>query len=137
MKMDLKVYIYRRPNFRSPQWEFQLEIGRSLLEDMFDEKKQLPDVKKATFIFPERHLNIVEQRQLVDYAIPESLPNIEEVEIHTHSVFIIQCAPSGCAFVVNEDVPLEAHEWGDKVCVPYNENDPGLQIFGASVKKDP
>lgn len=99
-EIDLKVYIYTRPHLRDAGLEFELQMGRGVLESMFDKMEVRPDVKTLFLSFPENHLNILEQRAL--YSRCEVyLPNLKQLTIKTHSVYIIQCTPNGNCLIVD------------------------------------
>lgn len=89
--MELKVYIHRRPNLRDPFLEYEAFMGRDVLESMFDKMQVRSDVENLFLSFPERWLNIVEQRALLTTKVKEFLPNLKTLTIKTHSVYIIQC----------------------------------------------
>jgi hypothetical protein len=58
---------------------------------------------KVVLYFPERYMNIVEERCLFD-RLAHFCPNLESVEIMTQSVYIIQCAPKGgCLILQSRD----------------------------------
>jgi hypothetical protein len=100
-EINLKVYIYTRPHLRDAGLEFELQMGRGVLESMFDKMEVRPDVKTLFLSFPENHLNILEQRVL--YARCEVyLPNLKALTIKTHSVYIIQCSPNHCCHIVDD-----------------------------------
>ena len=124
---EVNVYVYRRPNLRCPTWEMMLEVGSLYLREMFDNHKVLSDLKEACFVFPERHLNIVEQRLLMSHAIPLCLPNTKKIDIYTHSVYIIQCTDKENVKIIEEGVDLTKQSWGDQVCALPREY--GLMVF--------
>lgn len=87
------VLVYQRPNLRKE--DFSAYRGKNYLEDLFN--PEIPninkEVKELYFHYPERWLNIVEQRSLLT-RIGKYMPNVEELVIVTHSVYIIQCVKS-------------------------------------------
>lgn len=99
LPFELKVYIYRRPHMRSEALEFELGMGRSALENMFDDEVVNQKETSLYFSFPERWLNIVEERSLYQ-RIQRFYPNVKQVVIRTQSVYIIQSTPSGCCHIV-------------------------------------
>src|SRR5574343_112858 len=99
-KLDkiLKVYVYQHPNLRND--EYALYIGQRFLKQLFDEPDvDLSDTKTIELQFPERWCNILEQRALYD-AILYRCPNIQQIVIHTHSVYIIQCTRKENVFIM-------------------------------------
>ena len=96
---EVVVYIYRRPHMRDESLEYELDMGRTRLDNIFD--KEIVDEKTTElfFSFPERWMNIVEERSLFD-RIKRLYPNIKKVTIKTQSVYIIQSAPSGQCHIV-------------------------------------
>lgn len=100
--VDLKVYVYRRPHMRDESLEYELHMGKGILESIFDKMERRPDVKEAFFSFPENWTNIIEQRILFQ-RLGHFCPNLEKVTIKTQSVYIIQCTPNGSCLIVNGD----------------------------------
>lgn len=95
---NLKVYIKTRPNLRAD--EMTAFIGFGFLEKLFDSDKAIED-EYVTLSYPERWINILEQRILYK-KIAARCPNMKEVTIVTHSVYIIQCTPNRCAFMTDK-----------------------------------
>lgn len=98
MKFNLTCYVYKRPNLR--KFECGIFDNFNVFRTLFDEVTVDTEPTSVTFHFPERWLNIVEQRQLYE-RIERYLPNVTEVIVHTHSVFIIQASPQGSVQVVD------------------------------------
>jgi hypothetical protein len=99
-KLDdiLTVYVYQRPNLRND--EYTLYMGKFFITQLFDAPSvDLSGTEKIELQFPERWCNILEQRALYD-AILYRCPNIQEIIIHTHSVYIIQCTKKQNVFIV-------------------------------------
>lgn len=92
-KFELIVYVYRRPNLRDEDLEFERFIGRGVLDSLFDKMEMRKDVKNLSLSFPEQWLNILEQRALYP-RLEYFCPNLTKVTIKTHSVYIIQCTKS-------------------------------------------
>lgn len=86
-KFNLKVLIQRRPHMRDDNLEYVFMIGISVLRQIFDEERVDPTLKKVVLYFPERYMNIVEERCLLD-RLAHFCPNLESVEIMTQSVSI-------------------------------------------------
>jgi len=101
---ELSVYIYTRPNLRDDSLEMEMFMGRGVLESLYDRMEVRKDVKSLFLSFPEHWLNITEQRQLFE-RLAKYCPNLKEVDIKTHSVYIIQCTPNKCAYMMDETIP--------------------------------
>ena len=101
-KVDLKVYVYRRPHMRDESLEYELHMGTHILRSIFDKMEMRPDVKEVFLSFPENWTNIIEQRILFQ-RLGHYCPNLEKVTIKTQSVYIIQCTPNGSCLIVNGD----------------------------------
>jgi len=91
-KCKVSVLVYQRPNLRDAGLEYERFMGRDVLDNLFNNAipKELTDVKKLFLSFPEQWLNIVEQRSLFA-RLAKYCPNLEDLSIKTHSVYIIQC----------------------------------------------
>lgn len=85
----LIVYIYRRPNFLDDNFEMESYMGMAQLRNMFITKKIDLNTKSMFLSFPERWLNIIQERSLYE-RIHHYYPNCKDIEIKTHSVYIIQ-----------------------------------------------
>jgi hypothetical protein len=114
-KFKLEVLIYRRPNLRDSTVEMEMYMGRNILDNLFDTMIVDTSVTSCYFSFPETWLNVVEQRSLLS-RIEKYYPNIEQVKIKTHSVYIIQMTYAGESFIVGshlemcEPLPAESDE---------------------------
>jgi hypothetical protein len=98
---ELKVLIYIRPNLRDEALEFEIYLGREVLDGLFcDKPKIMPEVKNLVLSFPERWLNITEQRVLYE-RLSHYCPNLKTVQIKTHSPSIIQNTKANCCIVVD------------------------------------
>lgn len=100
---ELQVIVYRRPNLRDDNLEAEMYMGRRVLEQLFDKMEVDPTVKDVFLSFPERWLNLIELRQLLD-RLQKYCPNLESATIKTHSVYIIQCTPNTCCAIVADDL---------------------------------
>ena len=101
---ELAVYIYTRPNLRDDSLEMEMFMGRDVLESLFDRMEVREDVENVFFSFPEHWLNITEQRQLFE-RLAKFCPNLKDVKIKTHSVYIIQCTRNTCCYMMDESIP--------------------------------
>lgn len=104
-RFELEVYVDTRPNLRHETVENDAYLGRNVLECLFDRMEQVDD-KMLTLSYPERWLNLVEQRQLFK-RIEKYCPNMEKVIVLTHSVYIIQCTPNTCCKVFREEDDID------------------------------
>lgn len=123
----LEVRVFTRPNLRDD--EMISYVGQNLLRDLFDyPDKDLSQMTDITLIYPERWLNILEQRVLLE-ALKDRCPNAEKIVIVTHSVYIIQCTPNGCCFVCDtaSNYPDQGYTRGQRYCP--EEKEQGLQVF--------
>lgn len=101
-KFDLTVYLFRRPFMRCEALEMEMYMGQSQLKTMFDDERVDESVTSLFLSFPERWMNIVEERSLYP-RIEKYLPNCKEVTIKTQSVYILQSTRA-------EDIKIVADE---------------------------
>ena len=83
------VYVQRRPHMRDDNLEYLFQLGRSVLDQIFDKEVIDVSITHLTLYFPERHMNIIEERSLYD-RLAHFCPNLESLVITTQSVYIIQ-----------------------------------------------
>lgn len=102
--VDLLVYVYQRPHMRDAQLEYELHMGRRVLDGIFDEQRMMPDVTTLSLSFPENWTNIIEQRILYK-RLGYYCPNLTKLTIKTQSVYIIQCTPANSIRIVQFDEP--------------------------------
>ena len=121
LKEILTVHTYTRPNLRDG--EMLLYLGQGLLSDLFDSDKDITDTTEIQLYYPERWLNILEQRALFDI-IMDRCPNIRKIMITTHCVYIMQCTPNGCLFICDKasDYPECKYEPGVRYSPPIQEH---------------
>lgn len=96
---ELLVCVQRRPHMRDENLEFQLHVGQQVLRQIFDNERVNPSVTEVEFFYPERWMNIVEERSLYQRLV-RFCPNLKRVRIVTQSVYIIQCTPSSMVRIV-------------------------------------
>lgn len=128
---ELKVYVYTRPNLRAYSIEMESYMGRNILDNCFDEFKIDGETTEIFFSFPERWLNILEQRELYD-RLDKYYPNLKKVTIKTHSVYIIQCTPSRHIGIVDDSSLIPEGKGLDKLYIEnvgdiFSEN--GLNVL--------
>ena len=99
---ELMVLVQRRPHMRDENLEFQLHIGQHVLRQIFDEERVDPSVTEVTFFYPERWMNIVEERSLYQ-RLERFCPNLRSVNIVTQSVYIIQCTPASSVCITSSE----------------------------------
>lgn len=135
-EVDLTVYVYQRPHMRDEMLEYELQMGRSVLEGIFDKMVEMPHITEVFFSFPENHTNIIEQRVLYK-RLGHYCPNLKKVTIKTQSVYIIQCTPNRCVGIMKVDGGLstEACPIDERLWEPMTGNiiGKGLNVlYGAS-----
>lgn len=86
---EIKVYVQKRPWLRDPNLEYLYMLGFGVLQDIFD-REVINTTETLTLYFPERHLNLVEERSLYD-RLKTYCPKLKKLEIMTSSVLILQC----------------------------------------------
>lgn len=106
MKFELEVVVFRRPNMRDDNLEFMLHAGQNILRQIFDEEKIDNTVTNVVFYFPERWMNIVEERSLLD-RLEHYCPNLKSVTIYTQSVYIIQCTKAEYVKIMSSQEELD------------------------------
>lgn len=89
-EVDFKLLVYTRPNLRDPSIEMESYMGRHILDNCCEHQKIDEKTDKIVLSFPERWLNVLEQRCLYS-KIEQLYTNIRKVIIKTHSVYFVQC----------------------------------------------
>lgn len=123
--MDVTVIVFTRPNMFAVNENLYHMIGYGVLKGLFSD----PDFKsdgRCVLFYPERFLNILEQRELIPRA---EKAGISELEIVTHSVYIVQCVKKEDVRIVDDDEIKEGSQFklsNDKSGMP---NDAGLGIL--------
>lgn len=93
--MEIECRIYTRPDFLDGDFEYEGYVGINHLRNCFKTKRveQICDpvykTNTITLSFPERWLNVLEQRSLTD-RVKKYYPTCDRLIIKTHSVYIIQ-----------------------------------------------
>lgn len=124
---EISVVLVNRPNLRDD--EMYMCMGQQFLIDVFESEKEME--QESIFLFyPERWLNILEQRIIFDI-LKDRCPKLKELEIVTHSPFIVQCCKKEWMKVTShEKYPDQSYTKGVRYCPPLKP-DAGLQVFGA------
>ena len=112
---ELTVYVYQRPHLRDESLEYELYMGVGFLQNIFEPNpKVYEDVVDMFLSFPERWMNIVEERSLFS-RLGIYYPNLKKVTIKTQSVYIIQCCRSEYIRIIKNpaydgELPQESDE---------------------------
>lgn len=136
---EIKVYVHQRPHMRDDSLEYELYVGRGVLQNIFELNPKVCDDKSIILSFPERWLNIVEERSLFA-RIGKYYPQLKTLTIKTQSVYIIQCCPAAyIRIVLPEGFEGKLSQEGDEGLLyiknPMNLfNASGLNVVGGSVK---
>ena len=85
---EIKVIIFRRPNMFKVQENLHNLIGYGELEKLFTIENYECEEQALNLYYPERFLNIVEQRVLIDRIVKAK--NYTDCQIITNSAFIVQ-----------------------------------------------
>lgn len=135
-RYNIEVLIHRRPNLLDCNLEFLLHRGQNVLRQIFLDEIVDETVLNQDFWFPERWLNIVQERSLYD-RLQKYCPNLKSITIHTQSVYIIQCTPAGsCKIVTSKEerdfgsLPQESVSGVQSFNVPSVPDFSKLQVFG-------
>jgi hypothetical protein len=109
----IKLLVQRRPHMRDDNLEMVMHMGTRVLRQIFDEMRVDPKLENVVMYFPERWMNIIEERSLWD-RLAKYCPNLKSVEIMTQSVYIIQCTRAENVLIVcsEDEVARIAAEGG-------------------------
>lgn len=134
-QVDFVLFVETRPNLRNPNHEMQMYIGKSIVDNIFENKVVDEKTKNITIYYPDTWCNILELRQLTEWLL-HFYPNLLKLRIYTHSVYIIQCVRSEHIRII-DDASLypdgfckDVMTW--RACKPLNEiknNFATLQTF--------
>lgn len=89
-EIDYILNIFTRPNLRDGTHEMFIYSGKQILENIFDKKVVDKKTTDVCLYYPETWCNIPELQSLTTF-VTYFYPNLEKLEITTHSVYIIQC----------------------------------------------
>lgn len=89
--MNLRVYVFKRPNMFKVHDNYYNMIGYGELKHMYTIENYISGVSNLTLYYPERFLNIIEQRDLINRI---EKAGYDKARIVTSSVYIIQCVNS-------------------------------------------
>jgi hypothetical protein len=99
---NLEVLCTRRPWLRDPHLEMELFMGRGVLDNIFDEFRVTPKTTHIYLAYPERWTNIIEQRLILP-RVAHYYPDLQHLQIKTHSVYILQCCPNVCVKLYTDE----------------------------------
>ena len=85
--MEIKVTVFKRPNMFKVQDNTLNMIGYNHLEELYSNPEYIVKGGTLRLFFPERFLNILEQRVLIERA---EKAGFEQLEVITHSAYILQ-----------------------------------------------
>lgn len=106
---EIEVQVQRRPNMLDDNLEYLLHVGKGVLQSLFVDECERPDVKEVKFMFPERWLNIIQERSLYG-RLATFCPNLKKVMIVTQSVYIIQSTERECVNIISSRPEIEYGE---------------------------
>jgi hypothetical protein len=134
-QVNLQVTVYQRPHMRDKNLAMEMHMGTQVLRGLFDEERDMPEVTDLFLSFPERWLNIVEERSLYQ-RLERRCPNLRSVQIKTQSVYIIQCTDHRCLRIVVPpgDEPLPQENVEGRLYFPQTGNlfGDGLNVVSAT-----
>ncbi len=106
---ELEVFVQRRPHMRDDNLEMMMHFGLGILKQIFDKEHVDASVTQAVFYYPERWLNIVEERSLYG-RLTKYCPNLKHVKIITQSVYIIQCTKASSVRIVKSEDEVQREQ---------------------------
>lgn len=129
--------VYTRPNMFEVADNMYNLMGLGELKNLFTVENYKTKHKSVVWYYPERFLNIIEQRVLVSRA---EKAGYEEVQIVTHSVYIVQTVDSKNVRVYNGEpfIPEPLYEDANPIFKLSHKdsgmpNDSGLGVLGGSI----
>lgn len=130
--MNLKVYVYRRPNLFNVQESMLSLVGYGVLKELYtNEDYVAPENSKELLLyFPERFLNILEIRCLVKRL---EKAGFEDVTISTGNEHLLTTVPSKCVGVVQDELIKEGSQFrlsNPEVGLPTSD---GLLCIGGEI----
>ena len=128
--MNLKVLIFRRPNMLLVQENMYNLMGFAELKNLFTIENYKTTHESVIWYYPERFLNIIEQRVLVERA---KQAGYQSVEIITNSVYIVQTVKQNNIGIVQDECIPEDGRF--KLSNDYSglPDDFGLNVIGGSI----
>jgi len=111
---DVNVIVYKRPNMFLVNTNLYNMVGVGQLEKLFTIENYECEPQALELFYPERFLNIVEQRALISRIVEAK--NYTQCNITTQSPFIIQCSSNVRVAQVEGEIMSEDQfklSWGD------------------------
>ena len=102
---DIQCYLYLRPNKFDESFEYLIQFGKSVLQDLYLKETVDLTVKSVELWFPEAWLNVVQQRCLFN-RLKKYCPNVETLVICTHSEHFITMLRKECILLIQGDETL-------------------------------
>ena len=129
--MELNVLLFKRPDMLAVQQNLYNLVGFNELENLFRIEGYKTTQKSIIWYYPERFLNILEQRVLVSRA---EAAGYESLDIVTNSVYIVQTVEAKHIRIV-QDENIPEGDGRFKLSNPYSglPNDGGLGVIGGSI----
>lgn len=124
--MKINVTVFRRPNMFVVNENMYNMLGYGELKNLFTIEGYKTTHKTLTLYYPERFLNIIEERALLQRCEDAGY---EEVNIITQSVYIIQCCRKDDIGIVVDNCIAEGSQFklsNDESGMP---NDGGLGVL--------
>ena len=106
--MEIEVIVFRRPNMFNVNDNLFNMVGYADLKGIFTNENYKPLSKTIELYYPERFLNIIEERDLIRRL--ESF-GFEKVKITTHSEHICTTVPNDCLKVVQDELIKESSQF--------------------------
>lgn len=111
----INVIVQRRAYLRDPNLEMVSYLGVDVLRQIFDEMRIDPDIKIVQLFYPERWMNITEERCLYS-RLEKYCPNLKHLNITTQSVHIMSSTTKGSLRIAcSEDEIRRIEESGGKL----------------------
>lgn len=99
--MKIELLVFRRPNMFNVNDNMFNMIGYGELKNMFTIENYKTKHSNLTLYYPERFLNVTEERLLIERC---EKAGYEGVKIVTHSVYIIQTVKHNNIKIVNDAI---------------------------------
>lgn len=121
--VEINVVVFNRPNMFNVHDSFFNMLGYNDLKELFTNSNFKSGANELTLYYPERFLNILEQRVLVSRLTSQ---NYTTVTIVTHSVYIVQTVGKHQLRIVCDEPIMETDGIfklsNDNVGMPLNCN---------------
>lgn len=94
-----QVLVYRRMNFFGDDYEYERDMGRRELENLFVKQQIDLDTTSIILVFPEQWLNHVQMHGLYP-RLAHYYPNLKQLQIKTREPLILTNTPNKYAFML-------------------------------------